>query len=305
MLEKLKKAADRVFNVKLVNGKPIPVSLENSMTDTKEIEKILRQIHGELKSQKRELETIRLSATSDIMQSVSTFHSRQVMSFRESLNVLATTDKSLARFGDGEFRLMQLSDFNLRFQANSPDLQVALREVFTSENDKLLIGFPQLFRDAHWSGVYQELWPNLKELILSSQSFANAHMTRPQAFSVLGDEAVRLWRKVWEGKKVVFVTGADSRFELIPELFDNLAGHETVLSKSVDAYTDLPRLTETLSDTNADMVLIALGPSGTILASKLANLGVRALDIGHLPNSYQNVFKGAQRPESIPVTRKA
>lgn len=121
------------------------------------MEKILRQIHGELKSQKRELETVRLSATSDIMQAVSTFHSRQVMSLRESFNVLAKTDKSLAHFGDGEFRLMQLSDFNLRFQSNSPDLQTALREVFTSENDNLLIGFPQLFRDAHWSGVYQEL----------------------------------------------------------------------------------------------------------------------------------------------------
>lgn len=33
MLEKLKKAADRVFNVKLVNGKPIPVSVETPLTD--------------------------------------------------------------------------------------------------------------------------------------------------------------------------------------------------------------------------------------------------------------------------------
>lgn len=304
MLDKLKKAADRVFNVKLVNEKPLSVSIENPVGDTAEVEKILRQIHGELKSHKRELETIRLSATSEIMQSVSTFHSRQVMSLRESLEILATTDKSLARFGDGEFRLMLLNDFSLRFQRNSPELQADLRSVFTSKNENLLTGFPQLFRDAHWSGVYQELWPTLRELVISSQSFANAHITRPQAFSLLGDEAVTLWRKVWEGKQVVIVTGEDSRFELIPELFDNLAGHQLVLSKSVDAYAEVSLISDSLSDTDADIVLIALGPTGTILASKLANSGIRALDIGHLPNSYLNVFKGAQRPESTPITRK-
>lgn len=303
MLDGLKKAANKIFNVKVTNKTPIPVTFQADATSNAGVEKLLRLIHGELKTHRREIETIRFAATSDVMQSVSHFHSQQVRSLRESLELLANSDVSLARFGDGEFRLMLLNDFNLRFQTNSPELQNDLREVFVSDRQDLLVGFPQLFRDAHWSGVYQELWPTLKELVVPSQRFVNAHLTRPQAFTILGEQAVQLWRQVWEGKKVAIITGEDSRFELIPELFDNMASHQIINSKSVNAYADLDRLVEVAKSSDADLALIALGPAGTILASRLASNGLRALDIGHLTNSYQNVFQGAVRPEAVPITR--
>lgn len=301
MLNQIRQAANRIFNVKVTNTKPIPVSFDDPIHSDPAVSKLLRQIHGELKTHRRELETIRLSATSEVMQEVSAFHRAQVQTQLETLELLATTDASLARFGDGEFRLMLRSDFNLRFQDNSAKLQNDLKNVFMSQQGNLLVGFPQLFRDAHWSGVYQELWGTLRELTTTTSNFACAHVTRPQAFSVLGDRAVELWRQVWEGKKVSIITGEGSRFDLVPELFDNLAGAEFIYSKPVGAYDDLERIESLVMDSDCDMALIALGPAGTVLAHRLADKGKRALDIGHLSNSYENVYKGAPRPEATAI----
>lgn len=301
MLDRIRQAANRVFNVKVVNSSPIPVKLDSPIGADQTQVKLLRQIHAELKTHRRELETIRLAATSEVMQDVSAFHRTQVKTLLETLELLASTEMSLARFGDGEFRLMLLNDFNLRFQKNSPALQDDLRNVFTSDGSNVLVGFPQLFRDAHWSGVYQELWPKLSQLTTSERSYACAHITRPQAFSTLGNRAVELWRKVWEGKKVAIVTGEGSRFELIPELFDNLSGHEFIYSMPTGAYDDLERVEALAAKSDCDLVLIALGPAGGILAHRLAAIGKRALDIGHLSSSYDNVFKGAPRPEATAV----
>ncbi|MGQ3385014.1 GT-D fold domain-containing glycosyltransferase [Glutamicibacter sp. TV12E] len=302
MLDRIRKVANRIFSVKVVNSRPIAVTLDPPITADRDQKTLLRQIHNELKTHRRELETIRLAATSEVMQDVSKFHRNQVKTLLETLELLATTDVSMSRFGDGEFRLMLLNDFNLRFQKNSSELQEDLRNVFTSNDANLAVGFPQLFRDAHWSGVYQELWPRLVQLTASDRAYACAHVTRPQAFSTLGQRAVDLWRQVWDGKKVAIVTGEGSRFELIPELFDNLASHEFIYSKPVGAYDDLDRVQALVADSDCELVLIALGPAGGILAHRLAGAGKRALDIGHLSNSYENVFKGAPRPEATAVT---
>lgn len=54
-----------------------------------------------------------------------------------------------------------------------------------------------------------------------------------------------------------------------------------------------------LQEKEVDMFLIALGPTGTVLASRLFHKNLRALDIGHLNNSYDTVFLNSVRPESL------
>jgi hypothetical protein len=222
----------------------------------------------------------------------------------ETLQTLATTDCSMARFGDGEFRLMLRDDFSLRFQRNSDNLQTDLKRILLSSDANLLIGFPQVFRDAHWSGVYQELWPVLRELIAPDQRFGCAHVTRPQLFTTFGQTAVQLWRQVWEDKRIVIVTGERSRFDLIPELFDNARTVEFVLGSPVDAYSDADELALRALQANAELALLSLGPTGTVLAARLASQGMRALDIGHLSGSYQSALGGGPRPEAMPIVRK-
>jgi hypothetical protein len=110
---------------------------------------------------------------------------------------------------------------------------------------------------------------------------------------------------VWAGKKVRVITGKGSRFELIPALFDNVAAVEFTYSTASNGFEDLNRLKDDLASTNDELYLIALGPAGTVLAAELARAGKWAIDLGHISDSYENVFKGAVRPELKPVAKNS
>jgi hypothetical protein len=99
------------------------------------------------------------------------------------------------------------------------------------------------------------------------------------------------------------ITGKGSRFELIPALFDNVASADFTYSTASNAFEDLARLNGELASTTDELYLIALGPAGTVLAAQLAEAGKWAIDLGHISDSYENVFKGAVRPELKPVTK--
>jgi hypothetical protein len=237
----------------------------------------------------------------------STIQDRQ-LSMLETVRQLAE-GKSIARWGDGEIKLMLQPEFDLMFQKSSKDLAKDLRALMIahdSMSDKLLLALPTVYTTRLWMGIWAENWYKLKPILEASTAmWANTHITRPSFFQRHGREAVDAWRKVWDGKRVCIVAGKGSRFEMIPELFDNVANVVRVDSEPTDAYAKLEQLTSTLdSVSDVDLFLIALGPTGTVLAGHLASQagGSRqAIDIGHLASSYSNVFSGGKIPEGLPT----
>ena len=226
------------------------------------------------------------------------------MAFLETVEHLAITKQSFTRFGDGEIQTMLRPGYSLAFQQNSPDLAEHLRTVATTPIEGLLVGFPHMFREnPDWSRVWVDTWRQFKPLISGHTLFGDAHVTRPFFFGSTGTEGVSAWRSVWEKQSITVVTGRDSRFEFIPELFDSAGTTKVVESLPTNAYSDMPRLLEELSSDTSDIVLIALGPAGTVLTYELALAGRRAIDIGHINASYRSTFSGAMSPELLPVAR--
>lgn len=236
-----------------------------------------------------------------------TIQDRQ-LSMMESVRQLAE-GKSIARWGDGEIKLMLQPEFDLMFQKSSEGLAKNLRALMIghdSMSDKLLLALPTVYTTRLWMGIWAENWHKLKPLLdASTTMWANTHITRPSFFQSHGRDAVEAWRKVWDGKRVCIVAGKGSRFEMIPELFDNVASVVRVDSEPTDAYAKLGQLKATLDEViDVDLFLIALGPTGTVLAGHLASEsgGSRqAIDIGHLASSYSNVFNGGKIPEGLPT----
>lgn len=273
-----------------------------------ELRKLLQDMRWELQQQRKILDTMRLVETAPVLDDVQSFAEQHQLGFAETVEALIERPLSFARFGDGELRLMLRAEYSLRFQPNSPQLQHALREALTAPpQDHLLKGFPHVYRDLHWSGVWGEIWRQLKPLLGPTENFGNSHVTRPIFFQVLGDVGVDLWRRVWEGQRITVITGKGSRFELIEELFGGIADARYVASQPVGAWTDLPRLVEVLTSASSserpDLCLIALGPAGTVLAHRLAHNGVRAIDVGHISDSYETAFKGGAWPEKKDVLK--
>ncbi|GAB3259372.1 GT-D fold domain-containing glycosyltransferase [Arthrobacter pigmenti] len=273
--------------------------------DRSATESLLRDIRWELQQQRRYLEIQRLHTTGPILDEAQAFTEARQMSFRETLVNIARDGLSFARFGDGELRMMLRAEYSVKFQRNNPDLRQDLRDVLTAgDNDdaSLLVGFPQIFRDMHWSGVWADLWPQLSGILPPAVVFGNSQVSRPFFFSHLGDEGVELWRRIWDGLNVCIITGTGSRFELVDELFDNVASVSFIHTVPAQAHTELPDLLRRVkTESTADLHLIALGPAGTVLAAQLARIGRRAIDVGHVSDGYLHARKGGAWPESKPV----
>jgi hypothetical protein len=267
--------------------------------------KVLQDIRWELREQRKYLEVFRQVAAGEVLGDVQRFVAERELTFEQTMHRLIEERVSFARFGDGEFRLMLRPEFSLRFQTWSPGLAADLRSVLDHQGldpDRLMLSFPYPHRDLYWSAVWTDIWPELKPLLGTSVMYGSTHVTRPLFFQHLGQRGVELWRKVWDGEQVCVVTGAGSRFSLIPELFDGIAGSRFVRSTPTNAYADLPRLMKALEGEDPDQLyLVALGPAGTLAAAWLSGMGRRAIDVGHISNSWSTVFAGAKMPEKLDV----
>lgn len=249
---------------------------------------------------------VRLTAMPMFQDMHETLDSRQ-LGLLETIELIRDEKLSFSRFGDGEFMLMQKIEYDLKFQRNSPQLQTAMRDAihFASENeDKILVGYPHLFHNQHWTSIYSDVWPMMKSQALLFRRLGNSHVSRPLAFKAVGASACDAWRGLWEGSRATIVTGKGSRFDLEPALFSNLKSVEFVHSSPTNAFMDVDRLVKELADLNSELVLISLGPAGSILAVELAKLGIQALDIGHLSSSYRNVMEGGLFPEDTSHIRR-
>ncbi|WP_394159318.1 GT-D fold domain-containing glycosyltransferase [Galactobacter valiniphilus] len=260
--------------------------------------KVLKDLLWEAQQNRKYQEVLRLAATQVTCDDVQEFARARQLGLLETVNLIADSDLSFARFGDGELREMLRAEYQLRFQPNSPELMAALRGVLDTPVDNLLLGFPHVYRDLHWSGVWTDIWNQLRPIVEPIAQFGNSHVSRPLFFQQLGDEGVDAWRRVWHGKSICIVTGRGSRFEILPALFSSAKSVRRVDSEPVNAFADVPRLLESPELGDADIFLVALGPAGTVLTHGLAAQGRRALDIGHLSDSYLNVFEGGAWPEA-------
>lgn len=162
-----------------------------------------------------------------------------------------------------------------------------------------------MFRgDFHWqTQAWPRIYPALQPVIGNSVTYEQAQVSRPVYFSRYGAEALEKWRAIFEKRNIIFVYGAGSRFTKSPDLFGSCSSSIDIHSMPTNAFDDIPRLIEIITEkSNSDsLVLIALGPAGTILVHKLSQLGLQALDIGHLSASYEYWAHGSLPPEQLPV----
>lgn len=249
---------------------------------------------------------LRQLAMNEIIQELRVFARSKQMNFIETLEFIEVNKVSLARFGDGELKAMLRTGHNLRFQKNSVALQQELLNVVAEGEKnptKVLVALPHIFSDTHWMGIWADVWPETKTLFENLPRLGNAHVSRPIFFEETGQSGIDAWKVLWKDKSVTVITGYGSRFDLIPELFNEVKSATFLFSKPKDAFDDLDRIVAEAKKDPADLFLISLGPAGTVLASKLASEGRWALDVGHLSDSYRNVYEGAPRPEHNPLVK--
>lgn len=287
--------SDELFNVNARLGHGLSERMDK-------FEQELGKIRWEAKTSRLNQEILRNLASGPLYEDMYKSIGSRQLSLEGTVRHIADTGASFSRFGDGELMTIFRPDYRLAFQKRSEALIEALVKVFDSDSSDLLIGFPNLYRDLHWTKVWSDIWFETKVLFKDLSIIGNSHASRPLFFSATGQAGVELWRSVWRGKRVAVVTGEGSRFSPVPALFDNVTDMEFIHSTSVDAFENLGSLKSDCLKSTADLFLVSLGPAATILSAELAAEGRQAIDVGHLASSYENIFSDGAWPEAKAVS---
>ena len=205
-----------------------------------------------------------------------------------------------------------------KFQSANVYLKSRLKEVLSSTDDRVLICVPSsLTGKAHlrmtnearffWK-KYAARLPFLIYSILFRRRFGDSLFTRPYMDYIKdGREYERaskqfeLIKRLWDGRRVLIVEGQESRIGVGNDLLENACSVGRILCPKYDAWRFYPRiLKQSLKEAmNFDIVLIALGPTATVLAYDLARNGVWAVDVGHVDIEYEWFLSRSNHKEKI------
>jgi glycosyltransferase family protein len=222
----------------------------------------------------------------------------EVKSIDESIAYIVQQQCSVCRFGEGEMRLMMGN--SIEFQEHSPELEKALIKVIESKDGNTIICLPDVFSSLQpYKKAIQYYWKkHLRTFYFSWVSFTkqnrwyyNSFVTRPY-ISYNDYHLSQQWfadiKRIWEAKKIVIIEGSTSRLGVENDLFSNAQSIERILCPSKNAFAEYARIYSVATSLpKHKLILIALGPTATVLAFDLSMQGYQAIDIGHIDIEYE------------------
>ena len=251
-----------------------------------------------------------LKCTNDIL-----FHGLNVISTEKTLDEIIKHKKSIARLSDGEFNL--IFGRSLTFQEYDYKLSRKLFKIIKNnhKNKNILIGIDfvykkealDLYRQSevdYWTDFYQKYRFDLLRLLDKSKIYYSSDITR--FYHKFKDKShvpkhIKKLKKIWEGRDILIVEGEKSRIGIGNDLFNNTKSIKRIICPAKHAfrvYEDI--LYAVLTVDKKHLVLIALGPTATVLAYDLSNLGYQAIDIGHTDIQYELFLRNATDMIQIP-----
>lgn len=198
---------------------------------------------------------------------------------------------NLSRFGDGELRLArggkaisQKADSNL---ANE------LRKILAGKT-AVICCVPPIYPPAKKRNhPRMKFWSKYQApeymMLYGPQLYGSSFVTRPDSAPWI--DTPDYWDRVaalWRGKDILYVTGGDSH---LPTIMRDEASYLSMFRcEKRDAYSQVDEIVEECRIWQGT-VLLAAGATGTVVAHRLASIGVHAVDIGHMGMFY--TVKGA------------
>lgn len=233
-----------------------------------------------------------------------------VMSIDETLDELMKTEKSLVRFGDGEFNL--INGKSIAYQEYREDLAQEMREILLHAGDienKVLICLPEIFEifkghflqnegsEKFWKQVLDDYGRFFQETC-QTKGYGSTWISRLYIDNKDKSHAVTQFEKLkslFEYKDILIVEGATTRAGVGNDLFNNVRSIKRIICPSHHAFSKVDVIQQAILDHAAGrLILLMLGPTAKILAYRLSRLGYRALDLGHIDSEYEWMQMGAE-----------
>jgi len=114
---------------------------------------------------------------------------------------------------------------------------------------------------------------------------------------------IKQLKKIWDKKEVLIIEGRQSRLGIGNDLFDNMKSIQRIICPKENSFNIYDKIIkEVLKVSKKRLILIALGPTATILSYDLYKLGYQAIDIGHVDIEYEWHLRKAK--ERIKIENK-
>lgn len=238
-----------------------------------------------------------------------------VKSIEDTLNKVINEKCSMARFGDGEV-FIAIKAGGVGFQHYNDELSNRLQKILRCKENNLLIcihdAYSKINHDRtdsekeYWKKHLRKYGLKINVLLDKSKIYYNATCTR--IYSVFKDKSkskalFKLFKKIWENRDVVIIEGEKSRIGVNNDLLDNANSIERILIPAEEAYNKYDEIyKEAIKIDRNKLILIAAGPTATVLAYDLSKLGYQAVDIGHIDIEYEWLKLGTN--DRLPIKGK-
>lgn len=220
----------------------------------------------------------------------------------QTLDRLIQDKCSLSRFGDGEFVLMEGG--RIKYQPRCPQLATRLKEVIASDNPKLLIALAPCFGALlNYLPPVADFWikcmSRKREMMYSyldmEKVYYDAFVSRVYMQAIKTDEHYKRCsefyekvKNIWAGRDIVICEGEGTRFGMFNSLLDNAKSISRILCPPRNAFEKFDEILSAFDDISTDkLILVALGPTATVMAHDLTVKGYQAIDIGALDIDYE------------------
>lgn len=230
----------------------------------------------------------------------------------ETIDKIVKDKVSITRFGDGEFDMIY--GIGMNYQKYNENLAKRLEEIVVSQDDGIIIGIPNVVNLEYcnkYTGFATEFWPKwinkykfkLVRLLKRNRKYYSAQITRfyldyKDKSNVA--EYVKKLKEIWNKKDVVIIEGEQSRLGIGNDLFDNMKSIQRIICPSENAFEIYDKIyNEALKIDKNKLVLLALGPTATVLAYDLFKAGYQAIDIGHVDIEYEWFLRKATKKIKI------
>lgn len=232
-----------------------------------------------------------------------------ILNSKKTIEYIKKYNCSIARYGDGEFDIMYRRKCE-DYQQFSDELSQALINVLENRSERLLICIPHpMISGKGLKKHAKEYWKRwliadnnaivTKKIIDktgSSYIFGDSFVSRPYTAyksKKLTKEIFALLKTIWEDKDIIIVEGTLTRLGVGNDLFSNTKSIKRILTPAENAFASYDTILQTIKDTyNGEMIIMACGPTATMLASDLSKENIQALDLGHVDIQYEWFLHG-------------
>ncbi len=232
-----------------------------------------------------------------------------ILGIEESL-IKIKEGKSIARFGDGELDI--IIDKDLKFQEHNSKLAERLKGILADNQEFCLIGIPDVINkfenltfesEAFWIDNMYKTRKTWLKYINDNMEYCTANLTRPYIRHKDRSECGKYFsiiKEIWKDKDVVVCEGEQTGVGVGNDLLEGCKSVRRVLCPAEDAFNKYDEIINRLKQEPKDvLIILALGPTATVLAYDLAKEGYQALDMGHIDIEYEWYRRNVSKRERI------